>query len=173
MAQWGLGMDNTGPTQVEHVYADYLPKGSLFNAATYAFFRLKYANGAVVECYTCEPSVRCTFEGTEGIIRVENMGQNFFLSPKSVWPADIKGTEKYHSGDDHVRNFLDCVKSRSDPAAPVEIGHRSASLCHLGNIAIHLKAKLKWDPKAERFVGDKSESANAMLNRESHEAWKV
>ena len=95
------------------------------------------------------------------------------MTPKSVWPADIKGTEKYHSGDDHVRNFLDCVKSRSDPAAPVEIGHRSASLCHLGNIAIHLKAKLKWDPKAERFVGDKSDSANAMLNRESHEAWKT
>jgi predicted dehydrogenase len=173
MAQWGLGMDNTGPTQVEHVYADYLPKGSLFNAATYAFFRLKYANGAVVECYTCEPSVRCTFEGTEGIIRVENMGQNFFLTPKSKWPADIKGTEKYHSGDDHVRNFLDCIKSRSEPAAPVEIGHRSASLCHLGNIAIRLKARLKWDPKAERFVGDKSDSANAMLNRGSHEAWKA
>jgi predicted dehydrogenase len=173
MAQWGLGMDNTGPTQVEYVYADYLPKGSLFNAATHAFFRLKYANGAVVECFTCEPSVRCTFEGSEGLIRVENMGQNFFATPKSVWPRDIKGTEKYHSGDDHVRNFLDCIKSRTDPAAPVETGHRSASLCHLGNIAIHLKAKLKWDPKAERFVGEKSESANAMLNRESHEAWKA
>ena len=60
-----------------------------------------------------------------------------------------------------------------DPAAPVEIGHRSASLCHLGNIAIRLKAKLKWDPKAERFIGDKCDSANAMLNRESHEAWKT
>jgi hypothetical protein len=101
------------------------------------------------------------------------MGQNFFATPKSIWPKDIKGTEKYHSGDDHVRNFLDCIKSRTDPAAPVEIGHRSASLCHLGNIAIRLKAKLKWDPKAERFVGDKSDSANAMLNRESHEAWKA
>src|SRR4051794_31882272 len=173
MVQWGLGMDNTGPTQVEYVYADYLPKGSLFNAATHAFFRLKYANGAVVECFTCEPSVRCIFEGSDGLIRVENMGQNFFATPKSVWPKDIKGTEKYHSGDDHVRNFLDCIKSRTDPAAPVEIGHRSASLCHLGNIAVRLKAKLKWDPKAERFVGDKSDLANAILNRQSSDAWKA
>jgi predicted dehydrogenase len=173
MAQWGLGTDNSGPTQVEYVFADYLPKGSLFTAATHSFFRAKYANGAVVECFTSEPSVRCIFEGTEGLIRVENMGQNFFATPKSIWPKDIKGTEKYHSGDDHVRNFLECIKSRSDPAAPVEIGHRSASLCHLGNIAIRLKAKLKWDPKAERFSGDKSDEANAMLNRESREAWKA
>jgi predicted dehydrogenase len=173
MAQWGLGMDNSGPTQIEYVFADYLPKGSLFTAATHTFFRAKYAGGAVVECFTSEPSVRCIFEGTEGMVRVDNMGQNFFATPKSIWPKDITGNEKYHSGDDHVRNFLDCIKSRSDPAAPVELGHRSASVCHLGNIAIRLKAKLKWDPKAERFVGDKSNDANAMLTREPNNAWKA
>jgi hypothetical protein len=173
MAQWGLGMDQSGPTQVEYVFADYLPKGSLFTAATHTFFRAKYANGAVVECFTSEPSVRCIFEGTEGMIRVDNMGQNFFATPKSIWPKDLNGTEKYHSGDDHVRNFLECVKSRSDPASPVEVAHRSASVCHLGNIAIRLKAKLKWDPKTERFTGDKSEEANAMLNRTARDISKV
>ena len=160
MAQWGLGMDDTGPVQVEYVYADYLPKGSLFNAATHTFFRCRYANGAVLECFTAEPSVRCMFEGTEGMVRIDNMGQNFFATPKSIWPKDVTGTEKYHSGDDHVRNFLDCIKSREEPASPVEIGHRSASICHLGNIAIKLQAKLKWDPKAERFVDSKSDEAN-------------
>ncbi len=173
MAQWGLGMDGSGPTQVEYVYADYLPKGSLFTTATHAFFRAKYANGAVVECFTCEPAVRCVFEGTEGLVRVDNMGQNFFASPKSIWPKDITGNEKYHSGDDHVRNFLDCVRTRNDPAAPVETGHRSASVCHLGNIAIHLQAKLKWDPKTERFVGAKSDEANKLLTREPNETWKA
>jgi predicted dehydrogenase len=173
IAQWGLGMDQSGPTQVEYVFADYLPKGSLFTAATHTFFRAKYANGAVVECFTSEPSVRCIFEGSDGMIRVDNMGQNFFATPKSIWPKDLKGTEKYHSGDDHVRNFLECVKSRSDPAAPVEIAHRSASVCHLGNIAIRLKAKLKWDPKAERFTGEKSDEANAMLQRPARDISKV
>jgi predicted dehydrogenase len=171
MAQWGLGMDGTGPVSIEHVYADYLPKGSLFDAATHTSFRCRYANGAVVECFTAEPSVRCTFEGTEGMIRVDNMGQNFFATPRSIWPKNIKGDEKYHSGEDHIRNFLECVKSRSEPAAPVEISHRSASLCHLGNIAIKLQAKLRWDPKGEKFVGTHNEEANALMDRPSRDSW--
>jgi predicted dehydrogenase len=171
MAQWGLGTDDTGPVQVEYVYADYLPKGSLFNAATHTCFRCRYANGAVLECFTGEPSVRCMFEGTEGVVRVDNMGQNFFATPKSIWPKDITGKEKYHSGDDHVRNFLDCIKSRQEPVSPVEIGHRSASICHLGNIAIKLQAKLKWDPQAERFVDSKSDEANQQLTRTPRESW--
>jgi predicted dehydrogenase len=171
IAQWGLGMDDTGPVEVEHVYADYLPKGSLFNAATHTFFRCRYENGTVVECLTAEPSVRCTFEGTEGMIRVDNQGENVFATPASISPAQLKRVEKHHSGDDHVRNFLDCVKSRSEPNAPIEVGHRSASVCHLGNIAIKLKAKLKWDPAAERFTGRKSDEANALLNVDPRDSW--
>jgi predicted dehydrogenase len=169
MAQWGLGTDGTGPTSIEYGYADYLPKGSLFNAATHTSFRCRYENGAVLECYTAEPSVRCIFEGTNGMVRIDNMGQNFVVIPEALKPKPVIDAEKYHSGDDHVRNFLDCVKSRSEPAAPVEIGHRSASVCHLGNIAIRLKARLKWDPKAERFVGDKSDEANALLTRDARQ----
>ena len=172
IAQWGLGTDDTGPTHVEHVYADYLPKGSLFNAATHSFFRCRYASGAVLECYTSEPSVRTIFEGTEGMVRIDNQGQNFFATPAGIWPEGVSGKEKYHSGDDHVRNFLDCIKSRSEPAAPVELGHRGATVCHLGNIAIHLKAKLKWDPKSERFTGEGSDEANALLQRPARE-WAV
>jgi predicted dehydrogenase len=173
MAQWGLGMDDTGPTQIEYIFADYLPKGSLFNAATHTFFRCKYKNGVVVECITAEPSVRCIFEGTDGMLRIDNMGQNFVVLPETLKPKPVIDSEKYHSGDDHVRNFLECIKSRSEPAAPIEVGHRSASVCHLGNIAIHLKAQLKWDPTAERFVGDRSDDANALLNREYRAWWKA
>ena len=64
---------------------------------------------------------------------------------------------------DHVRNFLDCIKSRQDPVAPVEIGHRSATVCHLGNIAMQLRRKLRWDPVQESFVDD--DQANQMLLR--------
>ncbi len=173
MAQWGLGKDDSGPTLVEPIYADYLPEGSLFNAATHTFFRCKYADGVVLECVTSEPAVRCIFEGSEGVVRIDNMGQNFVVIPSGLRPKPAVDAEKYHSGDDHVRNFLDCVKSRSEPAAPVEIGHRTATLCHLGNIAIKLDAKLKWDPQDQQFVGERSSSANALLNRESRDSWKV
>jgi predicted dehydrogenase len=171
MAQWGLGMDASGPEQIEYVYADFLPKGSLFTAATHTFFRAKYANGTVLECVTGSPDVRCMFEGTEGIVRVDNMGQNFFVTPSKLKPKPVMDVDKYHSGDDHVRNFLDCCKSRGEPAAPVEIGHRSGTVCHLGNIAIRLQAKLKWDPKTEQFTGPRSDEANAMLNRSARGTW--
>ncbi|MGC3971323.1 MAG: hypothetical protein QM775_29480 [Pirellulales bacterium] len=54
----------------------------------------------------------------------------------------------------HVNNFFDCVKSRAKPAADIEIGHRSATVCHLGNIACRLGKKIQWDPTAEKIVGD-------------------
>ena len=70
-------------------------------------------------------------------------------------------------------NFLDCVRSRQDPVARVEIGHRSASVCHLGNIAVRLGKKkiLQWDPDAERFTND--DDANGMLSRPMRGAWKI
>jgi predicted dehydrogenase len=173
MAQWGLGMDHSGPIEVEHVYADYLPQGSLFNAATYTHFRCKYDNGVVLECMTGSPEVRCEFEGTEGSVRIENQGRNFVTIPTKLKAArfgpDVP--EVYVSNDDHQRNFIDCVKSRQEPAAPVEIGHRSATVCHLGNIALRLKTKLKWDPAKEQFIGN--DTANALLHRPIRETWSA
>ena len=60
-------------------------------------------------------------------------------------------------------NFIDCVKSRKTPICPADVGHRSASLCHLGTIAIRLGRKLNWDPVKEQFVGDAE--ANSMIAR--------
>ena len=56
--------------------------------------------------------------------------------------------------DSHVRNFLDCVKSRALPTCDIEIAHRSTNTCHLGNIAYRLGRKLEWDAEAERFKND-------------------
>jgi len=173
MAQWGLGMDDSGPVEVECIYADYLPKGSLFDAATHSFFTCKYANGATLECVTGKPDVRCLFEGTDGVVRIDNMGQNFVVIPERIKPQPVLDVDKYHSGEDHVRNFLDCVKSRGVPAAPIEVGHRSATVCHLGNISLKLRGKLKWDPQAEQFVGSRSEEANALLNRPERNDWSA
>jgi predicted dehydrogenase len=173
MAQWGLGMDDSGPVKVEHVFADYLPEGSLFNAATYSNFRCTYENGVVLECCTAVPSVRCIFEGSDGLVRVDNQGQNFVTIPEEIKlsTATSEDPKKYASNDDHQRNFLDCVKSRNEPEAPVEIGHRSASLCHLGNIALKLSTKLKWEPKSERFPDNND--ANQLLHRPGRGPWQI
>ena len=72
---------------------------------------------------------------------------------------------------DHVRNFLDCVKSREDPMEFVEAGHRTASICHLGNIAMKLQRKIRWDPEQEQILGD--EQAAAMLSRPMRASWTL
>ena len=98
----------------------------------------------------------------------------FFTEPASL-KADFvepKNLQRF-AVNAHVRNFLDCVRSRHDPVARVEVGHRSASVCHLGNIAVRLgkKKALAWDPAAEHFTND--DDANAMLTRPMRGPWKI
>ncbi len=71
----------------------------------------------------------------------------------------------------HARNFLDCVKSRQRPNADVEEGHRTAVMCHLGNISTRLGRSIKWDAAKEQAVGDAE--ANKMLSRPYRGAWKL
>jgi len=71
----------------------------------------------------------------------------------------------------HVQNFLKCVKSRELPVADIEIGHRTTTACHLGNIALRMEQKLHWDGHAERFIGN--DAANRMLVRPYRAPWNL
>jgi len=118
-------------------------------------------------------AVGARFEGTEGVVQV-GYGEGLVTEPASlatskIGPDDI---QLYRSAN-QVQNFIDCVKSRKEPVAPVEVGHRSATVCHLGNIAIRLGKKdkvLKWDPARERFTND--DDANQLLTRPLRGPWK-
>ena len=79
------------------------------------------------------------------------------------------GAQRLYVSNDHKGNFFDCVRTRKDPVAPVEVGHRSISICHLGGIALRLGRKLNWDPAKEQFVND--EEANGYLSREMRKPW--
>jgi predicted dehydrogenase len=179
MAQWGLGTENTGPVEVESLGAEWPTKGSLFTTAIKAHFRCRYANGVELVCQT--GGYRTRFEGTAGWIEVTPGG--FTCSPASLADSAIGPNETHlpaanpqrqeHSppywSADHVRNFIDSIKSRRDPIEPVEAGHRTASICHLGNIAMLLNRKLRWDPAAERFPEDAE--AQAMVTRALRGPW--
>ncbi len=172
MAQFAMGTDDTGPVEVELLDAKFLPKGSLFDAATETRYRCRYANGVELACEMEKSQVGARFEGTEGMVQTGYAG--FFTKPESLKTAVIGPNEVHlNQSRDHFRNFLDCVKSRREPVAPVEVGHRSASLCHLGNIAVRLgkRKALQWDPLAERFTND--EDANAMLSRPLRGPWEL
>ena len=71
----------------------------------------------------------------------------------------------------HVENFLTCVRNRQQPISPAEVGHRSASMCHLAVIAMDVGKKLDWDPVAERFGN--SDEANRMRSRPMRSPWHL
>ena len=129
-----------------------------------------YANGVELICQTGPHGVQATFEGTEGWISVGYGG--FSTSPESLKSSVILPEEIHlYKSNNHHRNFLDCIKTGRDPIAPVEVGHRSISICHLGNIAMMLKRKLKWDPEKEKFIGDLE--ANSMLSKPMRSPWHL
>jgi len=166
IAQWGMGADDTGP--VELLGKGEFPKTGLFTTATKVYFEAKYADGVKLICETGGSNTR--FEGSEGWIEVGRDGMK--CEPESLQTATI-GPDEIHlyKSRDHLQNFLDCIRSREDPICTAEIGHRSSSLCHLGNIAMMLKRPLKWDPQAEQFIGDSE--ANRMLWRPRRAPWRL
>lgn len=169
MAQWGNGADQTGPVEFEDAGSEW-PADGLFNVARTVHFRARYANGVELECITRKDNVACRFEGTEGWVETGYGG--FFTEPASLARSVIGAHEiQLGHGTNHIRDFLDCVRTRADPVAAVEIGHRSATVCHVANIAMQLKRKLRWDPVAERFPGD--DEANRMLSRAYRQPWRV
>lgn len=174
MAHWGMGMDVGGPTEVECQGAGFLPEGSLYNTATETRFRCKYENGVELFCESGSENVQTRFEGSDGYIQTGNWGvsaSDYDLIKDC--PDKPKGLEDPHSS--HMANFVDCVKSREEPRAPVEVGHSSAVLCHIANAMIRLYPETgpgvvaKWDSKAEQFIDN--DAANKMIKREERDPW--
>jgi predicted dehydrogenase len=166
IAQWGLGMDDSGP--VEIVGDGEFPESGLFTTATRVHFEATYANGVKLVCKTGGSHTR--FEGTEGWVDVKRGGLE--TEPASL-KQQVIGADEIHlyKSNNHKGNFLDCIKSRKDPIASAEVGHRTGTLCHLGNITMLLKRPLRWDPAAERFIGD--DAANSMRWRPRRSPWTL
>jgi predicted dehydrogenase len=155
IAQWALGMDNSGPVRVE-------PPKDGSNTG----LKLVYANG--VEMFHGGKS-GCTFEGTEGTIYVNRPVLEG--TPKNVIAVPLPDKSKrVYPSTDHRRNWVDCIRSRKETICPAEVGHRTASVCHLANLGYQLQRPLDWDPKKEEFLNDAE--ANKLRFREPRSPWK-
>ncbi|MHC4204294.1 MAG: gfo/Idh/MocA family oxidoreductase, partial [Planctomycetota bacterium] len=130
-----------------------------------------YANGVRVICTDNKKNKQgVLFEGTEGWVYVKR-GQ-IDAKPKSLLTSTIGPDEiRLYKSNNHKANWLECIKSRTETIAPAEIGHRSCTVCLLGEIAMRLGRKLKWDPDTEQFIGD--EQANRMLWRPMRSPWRL
>ena len=111
------------------------------------------------------------FEGTDGWVHVDRSGIN--LQPENLIDQNEDAFKvQLTRSPDHVRNFLDCIKSRADTVCPIDESVYSDSLCHISDIAIRLGRKVVWDPKKERFPAD--EEANLHLRgRKMREPWRL
>jgi predicted dehydrogenase len=154
IAQWALGMDDSGPVSVQGT-AKSPPNIGNQNYNTFPEFEInyRYANGVPLVCTnTGENGVM--FEGDAGWIFVSR--ETIRASDKKLLeePLPANATKLYVSND-HGQNFLDCMRSRQQPICNAQVGHRSVTVCHLANISLMLNGrKLAWDPKAERFPVD-------------------
>ncbi len=160
IAQWGLDMDGSGPVDITP------PDGKDVKLLTF-----KYANGVPV-CHggNTGKAGGVLFTGTEGTISV-NRGK-LFTEPEGLMKEPTRPGEIHlYKSPGHHADFIECVKSRKRPICDVEIGHRSVTVCHLGNIAYWLKRPLKWDPLKEQFVGD--DEANRWLDRPRRAPWSL
>ena len=190
IAQWGLGMDDSGPVEITGK-GEFDPQ-KRFEVPTAFGITYKYANGVVVECQSPVPKVAplipdrkeqameildgktdftgCIFEGEKGLLYV-NRGV-VRVWPEEVFEEPIKDTDvRLYKSTQHFQNWLECIKTRKLPICDVAIGHRSATVCHLGNISIRTGRKIQWDPVKEEIVGD-AEAAK-LTSKEYRAPWKL
>jgi len=175
-AHWAMDTEYTGPVEVWGT-AEF-PKSGLWDVHGPFTTEARYANG-VHMIVSGEFPNGIRFEGTEGWIFVSRGNETVTASdpqsrlkdeqalaasdPRII--ASVIGPDEVHlyESADHHGNWLECVRTRRQPIAPVEVAHRSCSACLLHHIAMKLPRRLRWDPEKERFVGD--DEANAMLSR--------
>jgi myo-inositol 2-dehydrogenase / D-chiro-inositol 1-dehydrogenase len=174
-AAWGMDTEFTGPVSVESVAQ--FPKYGSWNVHGDFMVKHEYENGITVFTSGGFPN-GIRYEGTEGWIFVTRGAYRATASDpipagatKALDASDPKILESkigeneihlYESKEQHG-NWLECIKSRKAPISPVEIGHRTCTVCLISHIAMKVPGVLKWNPKTERFVDN--DLANSMLSR--------
>jgi predicted dehydrogenase len=167
-AQWANNSDRSGPISCEGK-GEFLT-GDIYNTANKFDLNYEYANGVSMRVHSGGTAIG--FEGTEGWIQCLGWRGELEASKKSILNAEIKSSNEqlYTAAREH-RNFIDCVKSGQETFVPVEVGHRTATALHMGNIAMLLDRKVNWDPDKEEFIDD--DEANTLRSRESRDPWKI
>ena len=163
LGQWALGMDTSGPVEI------IPPDGKEHKWLTY-----RYACGAKMYHNSPLTDGGVQFIGSEGKIWILGVSNRNRSTPPGLCKIfKRRGGEILFEYDakDHSDNFLECVRSRQRPNADIEIGCRTVTVCHLGNIAYWLGRPIRWDPAREEIIGD--EEANRWLDRAKREPWAI
>ena len=170
LVQWALGMDGSGPVEVEPLMETH--EGDARTCPVVA----RYANGTELQMTSPKGFYAGGFfHGEQGGMKIVRNG--FTPIPRDLVrdkpPAAMREIWLGQGivAKPHLQNWIDCIRSRKDPVAPVEVGHRSATICHLAGIARELKRTLRWDPMTETFPDDAE--AQTLVNRPRRDGWEL
>lgn len=167
-AQWCNGTEKWGPVEVEGVGS--MPTEGYYDTFNKYKLSYRYENG--LELNVHGDSIEIYIEGTDGWLKVEGWNQPLQASNPELLKMDLGQDEiQLYTAKNEQKNFIECVKSRKGPYHPAEDMHRTATIAHMGVIAMKLKRKLQWDPAKEEFVNDSE--ANGMRSREERDPWKL
>ena len=179
IVQWALGMDESGPVAIE-ARTRFQPQ-HWYEVPEWFEVTYEYASGVKVICLQNDQPGKdnvssgayrpgAEFRGEKGTLFVGRGALD--ADPEEILSQPITDQDiRLYKSTDHYQNWLDCIKTRKLPICDVAIGHRSATVCHLGNIAIRTGRKIKWDPAKEEIIGDKE--AAKMVSRPYRAPWKL
>ena len=174
--QYALGAETTGPVEIIH------PSSGRFPTLT-----ARYANGVLLHHVDDWGQVKNVYKAVPPTARLEGLFGGLFIGERG-WVTSMSAAGPIEAGpetlfddmklprravvigaNNHHANWLECIRSRTQPSSHEEIGHRSASLGHLVDISYRLGRSLKWDPEREEFIGD--EEANRLCSRAQRAPW--
>ncbi len=171
LAHWGLGLESTGPVRIEG--RGTFPEAGLFNTVLDYELTFSYADGRQIV-------MTDTGKNRHGVKFMHENGKDWVYcrsgidsSDKKLLQTEIKESDtRLYESQQHEKNFADCIrKGTTETITPIDVAHRSTSVCLLGGICLDLGRPLEWDPVAQRFVDD--DEANGRLDYPHRDPWGV
>ena len=171
IANWGAELEHTGPVEIsgEGVY----PRDGIFNVPVEYDFLCKYANGIEMRVANSSRLIHgggATWYGDKGWINVDR-GRLSASDPKILEEVIGENEIQIYKSDNHWQNFVDCVRSRKETIAPIQVAYRAISVALLGEIAMTTGQKIQWDPKKEEIIGNPV--ATKLLSRPYRQPWSL
>ena len=172
IANWGAGLEHTGPVEISG--AGVYPVDGIYNVPVEYDFLCKYANGIemrVANAARLPLGMGTTWHGDLGWVHVDRGNRISASDPKIL--EEVIGENEIHlyKSDNHYQNFIDCVRSREETIAPIDVAYRAISVALLGEIAMTTGQAIKWDPDKEEIIGNPR--ASRLLSNPYRQPWTL